>query len=167
MENYKQIFSKIRTHAENEVVEYKAATNQFDKEKLGKYLSALSNEANLRNFDFAWLVLGINNDRQVIGTKFLMNETERQLLKHNISVNTTDHITFREIAPIEIEDKRILMFKIPAAPRSIVVKYNGVAYGRNGESLEPLSQDKIDEIRYQSPMDDWSAHIVDKARMVC
>lgn len=74
-------------------------------------------------------------------------------------------MTFREIEPVEIEGKRILIFKIPAAPRSLVVKYNGIAYGRNGESLEPLSQDKIDEIRYQSPIDDWSSHLVDNAKI--
>ena len=105
MDAFKHIFSVLRTHVENEVVEYKTASNQFDKDKLGKYLSALSNEANLRNVDFAWLVLGVNNDRQVTGTRFLMDETERQLLKHKISVNTTDHITFREIAPLEVEGK--------------------------------------------------------------
>jgi ATP-dependent DNA helicase RecG len=64
---------------------------------------------------------------------------------------------------VEIEGKRILMFQIPAGPRNIVVKFKGFAYGRNGESLESLSQDKIDEIRNQSPIDDWSAHKVEGA----
>lgn len=165
MEDYKKIFEELRTHTESEVVEYKQAERQYDKKTLGKYLSALSNEANLRDIDFAWLILGVNNDREVTGTSFLANESERQTLKHEISQNTTERMTFREIEPVEIEGKRILIFKIPAAPRSLVVKYNGIAYGRNGESLEPLSQDKIDEIRYQSPIDDWSSHLVDNAKI--
>ena len=33
--------------SENEIVEFKEAKNQFDKDKLGRYFSALSNEANL------------------------------------------------------------------------------------------------------------------------
>lgn len=165
MEDYKKIFEELRTHTESEVVEYKQAERQYDKKTLGKYLSALSNEANLRDIDFAWLILGVNNDREVTGTSFLANESERQALKHEISQNTTERMTFREIEPVEIEGKRLLIFKIPAAPRSLVVKYNGIAYGRNGESLEPLSQDKIDEIRYQSPIDDWSSHLVDDAKI--
>ncbi len=52
------------------------------------------------------------------------------------------------------------MFKIPAAPRNTVVKWKGIAYGRNGESLVPLNESKSDEIRYQSPIPDWSAELV-------
>jgi hypothetical protein len=34
--------------AENEVVEFKEANNSYDFKRLGKYFSALSNEANLK-----------------------------------------------------------------------------------------------------------------------
>ncbi|MBK8052275.1 MAG: hypothetical protein IPK35_03055 [Saprospiraceae bacterium] len=33
---------------ETEVVEFKEAKNRYDKDKLGQYFSALSNEANLK-----------------------------------------------------------------------------------------------------------------------
>ncbi len=163
MENYKAIFQKLIAQVEHEVVEYKTAENQYDTNKLGKYLSALSNEANLRDLDFAWIIMGINNERKVVGTNFLLDETKRQSLKHEIAVNTTGGLTFREITDIEVDGKRVLMFKIPAAPRNIVTKWKGIAYGRSGESLEPLSQDKYDAIRYQRPIDDWSAHIIEDA----
>lgn len=161
MEDYRTIFEQLIAYVEHEVIEFKTAENQFDTNKLGKYLSALSNEANLRDVDFAWIIMGVDNDRQVVGTQFLMDDTKRQLLKHDIAANTTGGLTFREIVPVEIDGKRILMFKIPAAPRNIVTKWKGIAYGRSGESLEPLSQDKYDEIRHQRPMDDWSAHVVE------
>ena len=163
MEDYKALFLQLIAHVEQEVIEYKTAENQYDTNKLGKYFSALSNEANLRDVEFAWIVLGVNNNRKVVGTQFLMDETKRQLLKHDIAVNTTGGLTFREIVPIDIEGERILMFKIPAAPRNIVTKWKGIAYGRSGESLEPLSQDKYDDIRNQRPVDDWSAHVVEGA----
>lgn len=163
MEDYKDTYQRLITHTENEVIEYKTAEKQYDTNKLGKYLSALSNEANLREIEYAWILLGVNNERQAIGTQFLLEESKRQLLKHEIAANTTGGLTFREIIPIEVEGKRILMFKIPAAPRNIVTKWKGIAYGRSGESLEPLSQDKYDAIRYQRPVDDWSAHVVEDA----
>lgn len=157
------IFNSLITQVEHEVVEFKAAENQYDKDKLGKYFSALSNEANLRNIEFAWIIMGVDNSRKVVGTQFLPDETKQQLLKHEISQNSTGGLTFRDIISIEVEDKRVLLFKIPAAPKNIVTKWKGIAYGRSGESLEPLSQDKYDEIRYQRPIDDWSAHIVEGA----
>ncbi|MFV0365038.1 MAG: ATP-binding protein [Mangrovibacterium sp.] len=46
---------------ENEVVECKEANTRFDKDKLGKYFSALSNEANLKAKSEAWLVFGVND----------------------------------------------------------------------------------------------------------
>ena len=163
MEDYKNTYQRLIAHAENEVIEYKTAEKQYDTNKLGKYMSALSNEANLREIEYAWILLGVNNERQAVGTQFLLEDSKRQLLKHEIAANTTGGLTFREIIPIEVEGKRILMFKIPAAPRNIVTKWKGIAYGRSGESLEPLSQDKYDAIRYQRPVDDWSAHVVEDA----
>jgi hypothetical protein len=88
MEDYKALFLQLIAHVEQEVIEYKTAENQYDTNKLGKYFSALSNEANLRDVEFAWIVLGVNNDRKVVGTQFLMDETQRQLLKHDIAVYT-------------------------------------------------------------------------------
>ena len=163
MKDYKAIFQRLITNVEHEVIEFKTAEHQFDKDKLGKYFSALSNEANLRDEEFAWIVMGVNNCRQTVGTQFLMDDTQRQLLKHDIAANTTGGLTFRDIVPIEVDGKRVLLFQIPAASRNIVTKWKGIAYGRSGESLEPLSQDKYDEIRQQRPVDDWSAHVIEDA----
>ena len=125
MEDYKAIFDRLITNVEQEVIEFKTAENQYDKDKLGKYFSALSNEANLRDVAFAWIVMGVNNGRQIVGTQFLMDDTKLQLLKHEIAVNTTGGLTFRDIVPIEVEGKRVLLFQIPAAPRNIVTKWKG------------------------------------------
>jgi ATP-dependent DNA helicase RecG len=53
--NIKEIFYRLRYHHEDEVVEFKKAEKSFDFDDLGKYFSALSNEANLRDKGFAWL----------------------------------------------------------------------------------------------------------------
>lgn len=59
MEKYIEIFNKLWEHSENEVVEFKKAETNFDIDELGKYFSALSNEANLRDHEFAWIVFGV------------------------------------------------------------------------------------------------------------
>ena len=43
------------------------------------------------------------------------------------------------------------------------MKWKGIAYGRDGESLKPLNQSKQDEIRRQTPEPDWSAEIISDA----
>lgn len=161
---YINIFSNLTQHKENEVVEFKKAENSFDFDDLGKYFSALSNEANLRGLDFAWLILGYDEKKhQLVGTSYKNGEGALNNVKLDFAQHTTDGQTFREIIPIEVEGKRILMFKIPAAPRNIVMKWKGIAYGRDGESLKPLNQSKQDEIRRQTPEPDWSAEIVPDA----
>lgn len=163
-EQYINIFHSLINHSESEVVEFKKAENNFDFDDLGKYFSALSNEANLRGLDFAWLIFGYDEKRhEIVGTSYKNGEGALNNLKHDFSQHTTDGQTFREIIPIEIDGKRILMFKIPASPRNIVMKWKGIAYGRDGESLKPLNQSKQDEIRRQTPAPDWSAEIVPDA----
>lgn len=57
--------------AENEIVEFKEAKNNYDFHKLGKYFSALSNEANLKNVEFAWLIFGVEDKKKsIVGTTF-------------------------------------------------------------------------------------------------
>ena len=161
---YRQLFHSLIQHKESEVVEFKKAENNFDFDDLGKYFSALSNEANLRGLPFAWLVFGYDEKKhEIIGTSYKDGEGALNKLKHDLTNNMSDGQTFREIIPVEVDGKRILMFKIPASPRNIVMKWKGIAYGRDGESLKPLNQSKQDEIRRQAPAPDWSAEIVPDA----
>ena len=163
---YRQLFYSLIQHKESEVVEFKKAENNFDFDDLGKYFSALSNEANLRGLPFAWLIFGYDEKKhEIVGTSYKDGEGALNKLKHDFTNHTTDGQTFREIIPVEVDGKRILMFKIPATPRNIVMKWKGIAYGRDGESLKPLNQSKQDEIRNQTPYRDWSAEIVPNASL--
>lgn len=57
---------------EDETIEFKEASNDFDTDKIGRYVSALSNEANLSDEPSAWLVFGVRNKtREVVGTGYL------------------------------------------------------------------------------------------------
>lgn len=164
MVDYHQIFSSLWNHAENEVIEFKKAEHSFDFDTLGQYFSALSNEANLHGKDFGWLVFGVwDKTHQIIGTTYKDGEVALNMLKQDLAQNTSDHLTFREIVPIQVEGKRILIFQIPASPRNIVMRWKGIAYARDGESIKPMNQSKQDEIRHQSPEPDWSAEPIPNA----
>ena len=162
--NIYETFNNLRYHYEDEVVEFKKAENNFDFDDLGKYFSALSNEANLRDKDFGWLVFGVHDKTRVIlGTTYKNSMKSLQKLKYDLSQHTTDRNTFRDIYELEVEGKRVLMFQIPAAPRGIPMAWQGHFYARRGESLVALDMSKYEEIRRQTADFDWSKQIVDGA----
>lgn len=83
---------QLLTAWECEVVEFKRAGNDYDTDKIGEYFSALSNEANLRGQDRAWLVFGVDDkSRTVVGSAFRMEPERLQSLKR--SPTCTSHTT--------------------------------------------------------------------------
>lgn len=151
---------------ENEVVEFKQAGNDYDSDKIGEYFSALSNEANLRGVDRAWLVFGVHNkSRAVVGTDYRLDSERLQSQKGQIAQSTEPSITFREIHVLKHPAGRVILFEIPPAPRGIPIAWKGHYYARAGESRAPLGLDKLDEIREQTLQADWSAQIIADASL--
>ncbi len=146
--------------SENEILEFKEANNGYDFGKIGKYFSALSNEANLANRRDAWLVFGVkDSNKKLIDTKFRMDDTSLQSLKAEIANHTTNRITFIDIHEVVRDGNRVLLFQIPAAPRGIPITFKGHYYGRDGEELNALNLEEIERIRSQATMIDWSVGI--------
>jgi ATP-dependent DNA helicase RecG len=108
---------------ENEVVEFKQASNNYKQDEIGQYFSAISNEANLKGLQYGWLVFGVHNKtKEIVGTDY-RNTRGLETLKHEIAQNTTGGITFIDI--FEVYDgkddnaHRVIMFKIPAAVTAV------------------------------------------------
>lgn len=148
---------------ENEVIEFKESKNGFDDDKLGKYFSALSNESNLRGLDCAWLVFGIKDNNEIVGTQYRNTEKELLAVKKMIADNTNNNISFKEIYTLKYQGKRIVLFEIPPALKGIPTAWKGHYYARQGESLTSLDLHKIEQIRNQQNVLDWSAGIVENA----
>lgn len=150
---------------ENEVVEFKEVGDSYSTSDIGKYFSALTNEANLRGVEKAWLVFGVNNkSRTVTGTDYRLQSDRLQSTKTQIADDTDPRgTTFRNIFELKSSSGRVVLFEIPAAPRGMPIGWKGFNYSRAGESLMPLPHDKEDEIRNQTLATDWSAQIVPDA----
>ncbi len=150
--------------SETEVLEFKEAKNTYDFNKLGKYFSALSNEANLLGKEDAWLVFGIKDkDKSIVDTQFRTDTAKLQSLKAEIANKTTHRITFKEIYELNTEEGRVVLFQIPPAPKGIPVAWAGHYYGRDGEQLNALNLEELERIRKQSRADDWSIGICEQA----
>ena len=152
--------------AETEWVEFKAARGEFDFDQLGRYFSALSNEASLQAQPFGWFILGVTNEhpRQICGTRYKESQDALNKLKHEIAQGTNHQLTFHAIHELRVEERRVLLFQVPTAINGVPTEWRGRVYGRHGESVSPLSLSEIDRIR--APLsDDWSAQICPQATL--
>ncbi len=166
---YYEILSNLMERWESEIVEFKEAKGQYSEDKIGQYFSAISNEANLRNQQYGWFVLGVSehNNKHPVGTAFKKGDPALlEKFKYQIGKELTDGMTFLEIIELfpiyEGHPKRVLMFKIPAATAGTPTEWKTRYYARNGESLVQLQQYKIDAIRNQQRRD-WSRQILQGA----
>ena len=152
--------------SENEIVEFKEAKNNYDFTKLGKYFSALSNEANLCRKPYGWLVFGIkDNDHSIVGTQYRSERKDLDKLKGEIANKTSNRISFIDIHEVNLPEGRVILFQIPSAPKGIPIAFDGHYYARDGEELVPLNIEKIERIRAQATKEDWSAAIVPAATL--
>lgn len=169
---YYEILDNLMKRWEYEIVEFKEAKGGYDTDKIGRYFSAISNEANLRQQQYGWLVFGVGEDQEaktkkIVGTAYKKGDNSLlERFKYEISRDTTNGMTFYDI--IEIfpivngKEYRVLMFKIPAAATGIPTDWKTNYYERAGESLVLLKQYKIDAIRSQERRD-WSKQTLEHA----
>ncbi len=157
-----------RFPVETEWLEFKEAKTNFDANELGKYFSAISNEANLKDKPYGWLIFGIKDKpipRPVVGTQYRLDPIARESLKREVADHTTNGITLLDIFEVEHPDGRVLMLQIPAAPRGMPTAWKNHHYGRHGESIGGLSIQEIEHIRQQAQQQDWSAVLLPEAQL--
>jgi len=150
--------------AENEWVEFKEAKADYSFDKLGRYFSALSNEAALAGRDRGWLVFGVNNRREVVGSQYRPQRPRLDGLKKEVADKTNNRLSFVEIHEVMHPQGRVVLFEIPAALPGVPTQWEGHSYGREGESLAPLSLAELDRIRARN-QPDWSAAVVEGATL--
>ena len=139
------LLSQLIAGWESEVVEFKNVGDSYPTSDIGKYFSALSNEANLRNQERGWLVFGVDNrSRTVAGSTYRAEPDRLNGLKHQIASDTEPGVTFRDIHVLNMPQGRVIHFEIPEATLGIPIAWKGHYYARAGESLNSLGLEKHD-----------------------
>ncbi|WP_449354840.1 RNA-binding domain-containing protein [Virgibacillus natechei] len=152
--------------SEVEWLEFKEAKINYNFDKIGRYFSAISNEANLKEKKEGWLIFGVNDsNRDIVGSKYKEKRSELENLKQEIAQQTNNNLTFKEIHELDLLEGRVIMFQIPAGPIGVPISWKGHYYGRDGESLSPLNIHELETIRSQQRNIDWSAQIIKDATL--
>ena len=139
---------------EVENLEFKAASGDFDFDRLGMYCSALANEGGGK------LILGVTNKipRQVVGTNAFQNIEKKKLqLRQCFNMRI-------EIVPIKHPDGRVLVIDVPPRFKGKPVTYKGAYYMRSGESLVTMTPDMLKRI-FAEDQPDYSEEIVQGASL--
>ncbi|CZH00969.1 TPA: MloB [Legionella pneumophila subsp. pneumophila] len=126
----------LENQPENENIEFKAAKEQFNLEKLLMYCVALSNEGG------GYLVLGVSDKppRKVLDTQAFLNLSD-------LKIRILDQLHFRvEVVELFHTDGRVVILEIPSRPTGHPNHYKGAYLMRAGESLVPMSQDQLRRI---------------------
>ena len=149
---------------ETEWVEFKKGTATTN-ERLGMYISGLSNSACVKNQDFAYLIFGIDDvTHDVIGTNFNFKTAKEgnEELELWIKRNLTPSLNFEHEVCLYNANLRIELFRIPAA-KGEPVSFMGYQKIRIGTSLTDLKKHTdLARLIYNSQID-WSAKIIEKA----
>lgn len=154
--------------AETEWLEFKEAKTRFDTDDLGRYITALSNEANLCGRDAGWLIFGVKDNidaitgtRPIVGSSYATSASDLNELKRQVYSFTAPALGLPDPVAVERPEcpagTRILMWRIPPASPGMPVAWKGHYYGRAGEAMGALPLNKLDALRAQSAMQDWSA----------
>jgi len=124
----------ILQQSENEHIEFKLASNQYDETKLMKYCVALANEKG------GQLLLGVNDNREIKGTNAFrdIGQIKSKILKK---------LHFRvDVYEFKTDDGRVIVFDIPSRPIGTPLNHEGAYLMRSGEELVAMTADQLQRI---------------------
>lgn len=123
-------------HPEGEDLEFKEAKNGFPFDKLVKYCVALANEGGGK------IVLGVGDriPRQIVGTSaFHAPEQVKKQLLQRLRLRV-------DVEELQDAEGRVLVFIVPSRPVGMPVQDNGSFWMRSGDSLVPMTSDRLKSI---------------------
>ena len=134
-------------------LEFKEAKNNYDSDKLTQYCCALANEGGGK------FVLGVSDriPRSVVGSQACRN---LEKTKSDLTIRLHLRIEAEELF---VDDKRVVVFRVPSRPIGVPIQYQGIYWMRRGEELVPMTPDMLKRI-FNEAEPDFSAQICSRAK---
>jgi ATP-dependent DNA helicase RecG len=148
---------------ENEWVEFKKGTATTN-DKIGQYISAISNASCLNNQSFGYLVFGIDDDtHNVVGTNFKLKNKKEGNQELELYLRQYLHPSVRfEHFVCQYNTFYIELFRIPTA-KGEPTHFKKIPYIRFDSSLTDLRNYPEHVKAIYNSEDDWSAKCIDNA----
>jgi ATP-dependent DNA helicase RecG len=133
-----ELLDYLLKHHESEFIEFKGSN--YHPENIGQLISALANGAVLEQKDDAYLVFGVNDDRQVVGTSFNPDTAKKgnAPIKNWLSTGLS-HCGPLEYLTVDHPKGKVVIIVLPRA-HAYPVKFFGDEYIRVGESKKKLTE---------------------------
>ena len=133
-----ELLEYLLQQRESEFIEFKA--NNFNPSNVGELISALANGAVLEKANDAYLVFGISNEMEIVGTAFdpESHREHGQPLQNYFATNLSDAGALKYYT-VTRDNKRVVIVVIPRA-KVYPVKFRGVEYIRVGSAKKKLSE---------------------------
>jgi ATP-dependent DNA helicase RecG len=133
MSNPVTLLEQWMKEKEGEILEFKAARNDYDFEKLTQYCVALANEGGGK------IILGVSDERprRVVGSNaFTQPERTRAGLNQRLHLGIDFDL-------IQHPNGRVLVFHVPGRPVGIPIQYDGRFLIRDGDSLVGMPAERL------------------------
>jgi len=160
----KKLLKSLLKHGECEHVEFKE--NYFNIDDFLKYYSALSNSATLHNEDFGYMVFGVSDNGNILGTHKNKDEKDLKIKIESWFGNSRDF----KIYKFEVEEKNIVIYQIPCAKGKFAQYKNKnlMAWYRVGShNVNLYESSDLNKILEKIALfgNDWSAIVVEDANI--
>lgn len=118
---------------ETQNIEFKAARSSFDsKRDLPEYCAGIANSGG------GFLVLGVDDNRQVVGTNAFQSSV------HTLAHEVYQHISHNiEVEELSHPQGRVLIFRIPPRRIGVPIKFKGKYLMRRGSSLVDMDDQTL------------------------
>lgn len=148
---------------ENEWVEFKKGTATTN-DKIGQYISAISNAACINNQSFGYFIFGIDdNTHEVIGTNFKLKSKKEGNQELELYLRQYLHPSVRfEHFVCQYNTFHVEIFRIPAA-KGEPTHFKKIPYIRFDSSLTDLRNYPEHVKAIYNSEDDWSSKCIDNA----
>jgi ATP-dependent DNA helicase RecG len=146
VERLEQLKAWLAAREEDEHLEFKEAKSSFEFEDLVRYCCALANERGGR------MIFGVTDKhpRRVVGTAAFVT------VKRTVA-SLLDRLHLRiDAEEIAHPDGRVVVFHVPSRPVGVPIQYRGAYWMRGGDSLVPMTPDRLQAI-FAETTPDFSA----------
>lgn len=160
------LLDELRAYpAETQWIEFKS--NCRDGDRIGKYVSGLSNAACYCRREYGYLVWGVDDTTHQLTDTDFDPDTQKvgnQLLRMWLKTMLAPEIAF-DFHSAVVDGRRVVVLEVEAAYRQ-PVSFNKVPWFRDGSSLVELSRyPRVAAEIYRTVGKDWSAEIVHGATL--